>query len=81
MFLIMLRILWHSKLVMPHIKVLVQRSKDRDDKSFLALIKMHTPVHPFDSKEIPKLIISSLSADRYFYEQKWVQKKLKRERR
>jgi hypothetical protein len=59
-------------------KVLVQRSKNGDDKSFFALIKIHTSAHPFDSKEDSKLIIPSLSANRDFYEQKWVQNKLKK---
>ena len=57
---------------------LIKRAKDGDDKSFFDLIKIHTSVHPFDSKADSKLIIPSISADRDFYEQKWVQNKLKK---
>jgi len=57
---------------------LIKRAKDGDDKSFFDLIKIHTSVHPFDSKTDSKLIIPSLFADRDFYEQKWVQNKLKK---
>ena len=53
---------------------LIKPAKDGDDKSFFDLIKIHTSVHPFDSKADSKLIIPSISADRDFYEQKWVQK-------
>ena len=44
------------------------------EKSFLDLIKIHTSAHPFDSEEDSTLIIPSVSADRDFYEQEWVQK-------
>ena len=57
---------------------LIKRAKDGDDKSFFDLIKIHTSVHPFDSKADSKLIIPSLFADRDFYEKKWVQNKLKK---
>ena len=56
---------------------LVASAKSGDDKSFLALIKIHTFIHPFESKEGSKLIMPTISADRVFYQQKWVQKKLK----
>ena len=63
----------------PSMKELVASAKRGDDKSFFALVKIHTFIHPFDSKEGSKLIIPTISADRKFYEQKWVQKKLKSE--
>ena len=63
----------------PSMKELEASAKSGDDKSFFELVKMHTFIHPFDSKEGSKLIIPSVSADRKFYEQKWVQKKLKSE--
>lgn len=61
----------------PSMKELVASAKSGDDKSFFELVKIHTLIHPFDSKEDSKLIIPSVSANRDFYEQKWVQKKLK----
>ena len=56
---------------------LVASAKSGDEKSFLALIKIHTFIHPFYSKEDSELIIPSISANRNFYDQEWVQKKLK----
>jgi hypothetical protein len=53
---------------------LVKHAKEGDEKSFLDLIKIHTSAHPFDSEEDSTLIIPSVSADRDFYEQEWVQK-------
>ena len=53
---------------------LVKHAKEGDEKSFLDLIKIHTSAHPFDSEEDSTLIIPSVSADRNFYEQEWVQK-------
>ena len=61
----------------PSMEDLVKSAKSGDDKSFFELVKIHTLIHPFDSKEDSKLIIPSVSANRDFYEQKWVQKKLK----
>jgi hypothetical protein len=61
----------------PTMKELVASAKRGDDKSFLALVKIHTSVCLFDSKANSKLIIPSISADRDFYEQPWVQKRLK----
>ena len=60
----------------PSMKELVKHAKKGDKKSFFDLVKIHTFVCPFDSKEDSKLIIPSVSADRGFYEQEWVQKKL-----
>ena len=62
----------------PSMEELVRSAKNGDDKSFFDLVKMHTFIHPFDSKEDSKLIIPSVSANRDFYKQKWVQKKLKK---
>ena len=53
---------------------LVKHAKEGDEKSFLDLIKIHTSAHPFDGEEDSTLIIPSVSADRDFYEQEWVQK-------
>jgi hypothetical protein len=61
----------------PSMEELVASAQSGDDKSFLALIKIHTFIHPFDSKEGSKLIIPTISADCNFYGQEWVQKKLK----
>ena len=58
-------------------KELVKSAKGGDDKSFLALVKIHTSACLFDSKVDSKLIIPSISADRDFYEQPWVQKRLR----
>ena len=58
----------------PSMKELVKQAKEGDEKSFLDLIKIHTSAHPFDSEEDSTLIIPSVSADRDFYEQEWVQK-------
>ena len=63
----------------PSMEELVASAKSGDDKSFLDLIKIHTSAHPFDGKEDTKLIIPSISADRDFYEQEWVQKILVKE--
>ena len=60
----------------PSMKELVASAKSGDDKSFLALVKIHTPARLFDSKVDSKLIIPSISADRDFYEQPWVQERL-----
>ena len=61
----------------PSMKELVASAKRGDEKSFFALIKIHTFIHPFDSKEGSKLILPSISANNEFYKQKWVQKILK----
>ena len=61
----------------PTMKKLVASAKSGDDKSFLALVKIHTSVCLVDSKVDYKLIIPSISADRDFYEQPWVQKRLR----
>ena len=61
----------------PSMEELVASAKSGDDKSFLDLIKIHTSAHPFDGKEDTKLIIPSISADRDFYEQPWVQERLR----
>ena len=61
----------------PSMEELVASAKSGDDKSFLALLKIHTSAHPFDGKEDTKLIIPSISADRDFYEQPWVQERLR----
>ena len=61
----------------PTMKELVESAKSGDDKSFLALVKIHTSACLFDSKIDSKLIIPSISADRDFYEQPWVQKRLR----
>ena len=61
----------------PSMEELVKSAKGGDDKSFFDLVKMHTFIHPFESKEGSKLIMPTISADRVFYQQKWVQKKLK----
>jgi hypothetical protein len=58
---------------------LINNAKKGDKKSFLNLIKINTFAHPFDDKEDSTLIIPSISADRDFYEQKWVQKILVKE--
>ena len=58
----------------PSMEELVKQAKEGDEKSFLDLIKIHTSAHPFDSEEDSTLIIPSVSADRDFYEQEWVQK-------
>ena len=60
----------------PSMKELVKSAKGGDDKSFLALIKIHTFIHPFDIKGNSTLITPSISADRNFYKQDWVQLKL-----
>jgi hypothetical protein len=62
----------------PSMEELVKQAKEGDEKSFFDLIKIHTSVHPFDSEEDSILIIPSVSADRGFYEQEWVQKILKK---
>ena len=54
----------------PSMEDLVKSAKSGDDKSFFELVKIHTFIHPFDSKEDSKLIIPSVSANRDFYEQK-----------
>ena len=61
----------------PSMEELVASAKSGDDKSFLALVKIHTPARLFDSKVDSKLIIPSISADRDFYEQPWVQERLR----
>ena len=61
----------------PSMEALVKSAKEGDDKSFLALVKIHTSAHPFDGKEDTELIIPSISADRDFYEQPWVQERLR----
>ena len=61
----------------PSMEELVASAKSGDDKSFLALLKIHTSAHPFDGKEDTELIIPSISADRDFYEQPWVQERLR----
>ena len=58
-------------------KELMKSAKGGDDKSFLALVKIHTSACLFDSKIDSKLIIPSISAERDFYEQPWVQKRLR----
>ena len=55
------------------------RSKKGDKKSFLDLIKLNTFLVLLEYKEDSTLIIPSISADRYFYEQEWVQKILVKE--
>ena len=60
----------------PSMKELVASAKSGDDKSFLALVKIHTSVCLVDKVDY-KLIIPSISADRDFYEQPWVQKRLR----
>ena len=60
----------------PTMKKLVASAKSGDDKSFLALVKIHTSVCLVDKVDY-KLIIPSISADRDFYEQPWVQKRLR----
>ena len=53
---------------------LINNAKKGDKKSFLVLIKINTrPIH-LENTEDPTLIIPSISADRDFYEQEWVQK-------
>jgi hypothetical protein len=59
------------------IEELTKKAKAGDHKSFFALVKIHTYLHPFDSRENSDLIIPSLSADRVFYGQEWVQKILR----
>ena len=59
----------------PSMKDLVKSAKGGDDKSFFALVKIHTCL--FDSKVDSDLIIPSISADRGFYEQDWVQERLR----
>ena len=63
----------------PSMEELINNAKKGDKKSFLNLIKINTFAHPFDDKEDSTLIIPSISADRDFYEQKWVQKILVKE--
>ena len=58
----------------PSMEKLINNAKKGDVKSFFDLIKIHTSAHPFDSEEDSTLIIPSISADRDFYEQEWVQK-------
>ena len=60
----------------PSMEELVRSAKSGDDKSFLALVKIHTPARLFDSKANSELIIPSISADHDFYEQPWVQERL-----
>ena len=60
----------------PTMKKLVASAKSGDDKSFLALVKIHTSVCLVDKVDY-KLIIPSISAERDFYEQPWVQKRLR----
>ena len=60
----------------PSMEELVRSAKGGDDKSFLALVKIHTSVCLVDKVDY-KLIIPSISADRDFYEQPWVQKRLR----
>ncbi len=59
----------------PSMEDLVKSAESGDDKSFLALVKIHTSVCLVDKVDY-KLIIPSISADRDFYEQPWVQKRL-----
>jgi len=61
----------------PSMEELVRSAKGGDDKSFLALVKIHTSACLFDRKVDSKLIIPSISAERDFYEQPWVQKRLR----
>jgi len=61
----------------PTMEELINHAKSGDKKSFLALVKMHTSVHPFNDKVDCQLIIPTLFAERDFYEQEWVQLKLK----
>jgi len=63
----------------PSMEELINNAKKGDKKSFLNLIKINTFAHPFDDKEGSNLIIPSISADRDFYEQGWVQKILAKE--
>ena len=60
----------------PSVEELVKSAKGGDDKSFLALVKLNTPVCLFDSKADSKLIMPYINADSDFYEQPWVQKRL-----
>jgi hypothetical protein len=59
----------------PSMEDLVKSAESGDDKSFLALVKIHTSVWLVDKVDY-KLIIPSIGADRDFYEQPWVQKRL-----
>ncbi len=58
----------------PSMEELVKHAKKGDVKSFFDLIKIHTSVHDNNNEEGSELIIPFVSADRDFYEQKWVQK-------
>ena len=64
----------------PSMKELVKRSKgeDKNDKSFMALIKIHTITYMADLDENSKSMLQpALDIDKDFYKQRWVQKKIK----
>jgi hypothetical protein len=63
----------------PFMEELINQAKKGDKKSFLDLIKLNTFLVLLEYKEDSTLIIPSISADRYFYEQEWVQKILVKE--
>ena len=64
----------------PSMKELIKRSKgeDKNDKSFMALIKIYTITYMADLDENSKSILQpALDIDKDFYKQRWVQKKIK----
>jgi hypothetical protein len=64
----------------PSMKELVKLSKgeDKNDKSFMALIKIHTITYMADLDENSKSMLQpALDIDKDFYKQRWVQKKIK----
>jgi hypothetical protein len=64
----------------PSVKILIDKAKNGDDKSFLALVKIHTIVHlirPGDDYDAPELLIPEVAVDYDFWQLQWVQKYLR----
>ena len=64
----------------PSMKELIKHSKgeDKNDKSFMALIKIYTITYMAGLDENSKSILQpALDIDKDFYKQRWVQKKIK----
>ena len=64
----------------PSMKELIKRAKgeEKNDKSFMALIKIYTITYMANWDENSKSILQpALDIDKDFYKQRWVQKKIK----